>query len=86
MTHKDNIDECQHIFISWGWGIGFITGFIIVACGVVYAYEREQSDQNWKIQSIQNDLTDIKTAYLKHNQDMDTLKNILRSNHQLLLK
>jgi hypothetical protein len=84
--HQDNIEECKNIFVSWAWLTAGIVGFIIVCCGGIYAYKSDQAIQDQEIQDLKHDLSDIKTAYIRHSNDMDTLKSILKTNYNILIK
>lgn len=38
MTQRhEKLEECMKIFVSWQWGVGFITAFIVVLVSVAWA-------------------------------------------------
>lgn len=76
----DNVENCSKIFVSWNWAVSFIIGFIVIISGVAWATSAAYTTIK-NLQEIQElEILHLKSIY----NDIDTVKIILRQNHELL--
>ena len=81
MGPKENVENCEKIFVSWTWQVIFITGFIVVASTIAWATAVKLTNIENKQTQQETDIQQLKKVYA----DVDTVKQILRQNHDLLI-
>jgi len=81
MTHDANIQNCSKIFVSWVWALTFIGSFIVLIAGLSWSTSAAYSQIIINQSLMRTDINSLKIAYF----DMDTVKMLLRQNHDLLI-
>ena len=72
--HKENIDECKYIFVSWKWFVGFLAGMIATIVSIAWAGGEIVTKNDEQHKNIDSRLLRIESEYAK----LDTILFILR--------
>lgn len=79
----ESISNCKNVFITWTWGIGIITGGIIVLATVLSSYTKAEVTQDNTLVNQSNKINAVELRVCKLEviqKDLDTVKLLLRAN------
>ena len=81
--HRENVEECKNIFITWQWTIGILVTIIAGVAALTYAAGVKISNTENSMERLDNDNVIIHNRLdvidKRIGNDIDTIKAILRS-------
>lgn len=80
--HRENVEECKNIFVTWQWTIGIIVTVIAGVAALTYAAGVKISNTETGMDKLNNDNVIIHHRIdgidKRIGNDIDTIKSMLR--------
>jgi hypothetical protein len=77
--HREQVKECERIFVSWQWGMAFIAALIVIIAGITFA-------GGSKIGSFEQQLWDGKVQQEKYTTEANAARQDINKKLDLLIE